>query len=70
MQCTRRYRYQFTDFLFELGGLYEAPALGIFDLDEMDDEIAKHFVLRNFGTYKLTNMRSTLVKPLGFLGHL
>ena len=43
--------------LFELGGLYEAPVLGIFDLDEMDDEIAKHFVLRNFGTYKPTNTR-------------
>lgn len=42
---------------FGLGGLYEAPALGIFDLDEMDDEIAKHFVLRNFGTYKPTNTR-------------
>ena len=43
--------------LFELRGLYETPALGIFDLDEMDDEIAKHFVLRNFGTYKPTNTR-------------
>ena len=43
--------------LFGLGGLYEGPALGIFDLDEMDDEIAKHFVLRNFGTYKPTNTR-------------
>ena len=43
--------------LFELGGLYEAPTLGIFDLDEMDDEIAKHFVLRNFGTYRPTNTR-------------
>ena len=43
--------------LFELGGLYEAPVLGIFDLDEMDDEIAKHFVLRNFETCKPTNTR-------------
>ena len=41
--------------LFELGGLYEAPTLGIFNIDEMDDEIAKLFVLRNFGTYESTN---------------
>ena len=42
---------------FELGVLYGEPTLGIFNLDEMDDEIAKLFVLRNFGTYELTNAR-------------
>ena len=42
---------------FERGMLYEAPTLGIFDLDEIDDEIAKLFVLRNFGTYEPTNTR-------------
>ncbi len=31
------------------------PTLGIFNLDEMDDDIGKCFVLRNFGTYKLTH---------------
>ena len=31
------------------------PTLGIFNLDEMDDDIGKRFVLRNFGTYELTN---------------
>ena len=42
---------------FELGVLYGEPTLGIFNLDEMDDEIAKLFVLRNFGTYEPTNTR-------------
>ena len=42
---------------FEPGALYEIPTLGIFDLDEIDDEIAKLFVLRNFGTYEPTNTR-------------
>ena len=32
------------------------PTLGIFNLDEMDDDIGKHFVLRNFGTYESTNI--------------
>ena len=41
----------------ELGLFYEGPTLGIFDLDEIDDEIAKLFVLRNFGTYEPTNTR-------------
>ena len=31
------------------------PTLGIFNLDEMDDNIGRRFVLRNFGTYELTN---------------
>lgn len=31
------------------------PTLGIFNLDEMDDDIGKRFVLRNFGTYEPTN---------------
>ena len=37
--------------------LHGKPTLGIFDLDEMDDDIGKRFVLRNFGTYELTNTR-------------
>ena len=41
----------------EPGTLYEEPTLGIFDLDEMEDEIAKLFVLRNFGTYEPINTR-------------
>ena len=36
----------------EPGTLYEEPTLGIFNLDEMNDEIAKNFVLRNFGTFQ------------------
>ena len=31
------------------------PTLGVFDLDEMDDDVGKRFVLRNFGTYEPTN---------------
>ena len=42
---------------FELGVSYGEPTLGVFDLDEMDDEIAKLFVLRNFGTYEPINTR-------------
>ena len=42
----------------EPGTLYEKPTFGIFDLDEMEDEIAKLFVLRNFGTYNPTITRS------------
>ena len=41
----------------EPGTLYGEPTLGIFDLDEMEDEIAKLFVLRNFGTYEPINTR-------------
>ena len=37
--------------------LHGGPTLGVFNLDEMDDDIGKHFVLRNFGTYELTNTR-------------
>ena len=37
--------------------LHGGPTLGIFNLDEMDDDIGKRFVLRNFGTYELTNTR-------------
>ena len=40
--------------LSELGLFYEGPTLGIFNIDEMDDEIAKNFVLRNFGTFQPT----------------
>ena len=36
----------------ELGTLHEKPTLGIFNLDEMDDDIAKNFVLHNFGTFQ------------------
>ena len=42
---------------FELGVSHGEPTLGVFDLDEMDDEIAKLFVLRNFGTYEPINTR-------------
>ena len=35
--------------------LHGDPTLGIFNLDEMDDDIGKRFVLRNFGTYELTH---------------
>ena len=41
----------------ELEALYGGPTLGIFNIDEMDDEIAKLFVLRNFGTYEPENTR-------------
>ena len=34
--------------------LHGGPTLGIFNLDEMDDDIGKRFVLRNFGTYEPT----------------
>ncbi len=33
------------------------PVLGTFDVDEMDDDIGKFFLLRNFGTYERTNVR-------------
>ena len=39
----------------ELDAWYGGPTLGIFNLDEMNDEIAKLFVLRNFGTYEPEN---------------
>ena len=42
---------------FELGVSYGEPTLGVFDLDEMEDEIAKLFVLRNFGPYQSAIMR-------------
>ena len=35
--------------------LYEGPMLGIFNVSEMDDEIARLFVLRNFGACESTN---------------
>ncbi|MDE0300739.1 MAG: hypothetical protein OXN17_19040 [Candidatus Poribacteria bacterium] len=41
----------------ELKEWYGGPTLGIFNLDEMDDDIGKRFVLRNFGTYKPTHTR-------------
>ena len=34
--------------------LHGGPTLGIFNVDEMDDDIGKRFVLRNFGTYHFT----------------
>ncbi len=37
-----------------LWALHGGPTLGIFNLNEMDDEIGKRFVLRNFGTYEPT----------------
>lgn len=37
--------------------LHGGPTLGIFNLNEMDDEIGKCFVLRNFGTHKLTHAK-------------
>ena len=42
---------------FELGVSYGEPTLGVFDLDEIDDEIAKLFVLRNFGPYQSAIIR-------------
>ena len=41
----------------KLGVLYGEPTLGVFDLDEIDDEIAKLFILRNFGPYQSAIMR-------------
>ena len=37
--------------------LFGDPVLGTFDVDEMDDDIGKFFLLRNFGTYERTNVR-------------
>lgn len=42
---------------FELGVSYGEPTLGVFDLDEIDDEIAKLFVIRNFGPHQSAIMR-------------
>ena len=42
---------------FELGVSYGEPTLGVFDLDEIDDEIANLFVLRNFGPYQSAIIR-------------
>lgn len=41
----------------DLGGLYGAPAVAAFNLEEMDDDIGNTFLLRNFGTYEPTNTR-------------
>ena len=41
----------------ESGAWSGGPTLGIFNIDEMDDDIAKLFVLRNFGTYEPTSFR-------------
>ncbi|MDE0313342.1 MAG: hypothetical protein OXM61_00440, partial [Candidatus Poribacteria bacterium] len=35
-------------------GWYGNPVVGTFDLEEMDDDIGKTFLLRNFGTYERT----------------
>lgn len=40
-----------------LRGWYGAPTIAAFDLAEMDDDIGKTFILRNFGTYERTNTR-------------
>ena len=42
-------------FMFETsyqGLWHEDPMLGIFNLEEMSDDIGRRFILRNFGTYK------------------
>ena len=39
----------------ELDAWFGGATLGIFNLDEMDDDIAKLFILRNFGTYEPTS---------------
>ena len=38
----------------DLSPLHLGQTLGIFDLEEMDDDIGRCFVLRNFGTYEPT----------------
>ncbi|MYF99911.1 hypothetical protein F4212_12400 [Candidatus Poribacteria bacterium] len=38
-----------------LRGWYGIPTIAAFDLNEMDDDIGKNFVIRNFGTYERTN---------------
>ena len=40
-----------------LRGWYGDPTIAAFDLAEMDDDIGKNFILRNFGTYERTNTR-------------
>ena len=40
----------------DLSPLHLGQTLGIFDLEEMDDDIGRCFVLRNFGTYEPTKM--------------
>ena len=40
-----------------LDGWYGAPTVAAFNLDEMDDDIGKNFILRNFGTYERTNTK-------------
>ena len=35
-------------------GWYGDPTIAAFDLNEMDDDIGKNFVIRNFGTYERT----------------
>lgn len=40
-----------------LGGWYGAPTIAAFNLDEIDDDIGKNFILRNFGTYERTNTK-------------
>ena len=38
-----------------LRGWYGDPTIAAFDLNEMDDDIGKNFIIRNFGTYERTN---------------
>ena len=42
--------------IYEDSILFGEPVLGTFDVDEMDDEFGKLFLLRNFGTYQRKNM--------------
>ena len=45
----------------DLSPLHLGQTLGIFDLEEMDDDIGRCFVLRNFGTYE---PRKTVYPPV------
>ena len=38
-------------------GWFGNPVIASFDLEEMDDNIGKHFLLRNFGTYQRTDTK-------------
>ena len=43
--------------IYEDSILFGEPVLGTFDVDEMDDELGKLFLLRNFGTYQRTTTK-------------
>ena len=40
-----------------LKGWYGVPTVAAFNLEEIDDDIGKNFILRNFGTYERTNTK-------------